>query len=608
MDNKIDTNRVVQSFNELFGGDNNFVDKPEEVTTDAAKFFIEQSDDSQRAILDSVRTSEDQQRASLFDNKIIGSLLVKTRELNSEKTLRQLFLYCSAHSSDKLPPFVKITEAKSDKENPIFKEGKAPFEFIFFNVNVNGLTLPAIVSPNDLAGFKNPQFIVDGYIDSMLIITNSGSKVYQDEKMVYPDTVETEESKDSLLVVDGKEKKCGQKIEVLYIDSWWPKEFTEKVSPQLLESLDLYFSPDFVEDVGRNTIFPTALSNSDNVTFDINGYRLSFQHMGEKDLNDLGFSPTPNIAKFTYQGNTGLLLTTPSVENKIQTIDESIKQTRDLLGMETIKKVRITQSNTHRGMADNTDIGTLFITTASLKDSNAHDLAVTMRHEALHAITFSAGLTSDERIIFHAMESLGVQGNKPFLMGKKASHPFINFITEETFFNTEIKSGHPDSNIYEFCTSFTHTLFDMNNLQEKLKGLPTKQLSEFLDHYIECTTLFSNAATDDGTKKFFDLRNTQLINLRYLLEKDGILQPPQNKQTSPERRTASNENRPVKTTRRVKSALHHPLANSEKWQRRALLKIEPHMCFFLQSGAQHVKNSNLRLRISPKRAKSNSSS
>jgi len=520
--------KAAVEFHHRFGGDNGVVDRPSEISPEAADCFSKMEKADRKAVLNSIG-SIGKPGQSIFDNKILAKLIRELEDsphVDAGGAIGQILYYCNNQAPKDLPPFVKISEADSHSSSSV----KSNLEYIYLLVNRGQLPLPVIVSADMLSGFKHPRIEVDGYVDSIMIVTKSKTRdVIVGGKNCKPEDKErigigTKWCKNNMLALSHSAHgllsiPCFKKKDHLF-----PQVVLDSLTPSSVQSLEYFLSDDMLNDMlSRNR--PESLSLKSRIPIDIGGYKIEINHLGLERLSVLGIhEPIGRIkhVKFYLQGPKGRLASIPNLNKKLTSIHKGIIDAQDMLWDGGVRDARIIAHSRNQAFCDwhKHYVG---FTTTNIARSAEGVLYLGSRHETLHILTYLLGLPQNSEILSYYLGKLDGEEINPFFLSTSVPHPFLKFITERNYFDAPGAGGHPQTNILEFCVSFTNTLFDYKHLVRKLSELPPKQKTEFLDHYINLTRLFGRAANKSDARRFFYITYADLATLRTKWEESGRL-------------------------------------------------------------------------------------
>lgn len=186
--------------------------------------------------------------------------------------------------------------------------------------------------------------------------------------------------------------------------------------------------------------------------------------------------------------------------------------------------------NAYNAFASETEKVISFLAGCLKKELPAEVKNIT-EHEILHKYVAEKGLTENSKLrtIFADLKGytddrrnrIIQRGFVPFDEFNKdyQNKTFFNFIAEKNYF--KVGGGHPHSNIWEFCTSFTHSLMYIDKLEENLESTEAKFSTEdkltILKNYITVLDKMRSAAKDRQAKKFFSnkLKQVRKIHRKY---------------------------------------------------------------------------------------------
>lgn len=237
--------------------------------------------------------------------------------------------------------------------------------------------------------------------------------------------------------------------------------------------------------------------------------------IGEREVHELHFSGKrvriKNIAfekilskdgkQFYYLGNSYERLRR-AAESRVPEICNGIANVEKYYGVSLVDRVNFIDYNIDNASADQNK-GVINIFTKSLGKKELENI---IEHETLHRFVFEAGYTEDRELreLFFDLKGTKnkfnvITGFQPFADYITDYHnkDFFEFISEGNYFVAE--GGHPHANIWEFCTSFFHTLMYFDRFEENLSKLPEDKQSNVIDCYTRTLT------TMIGKNKRYDI-------------------------------------------------------------------------------------------------------
>lgn len=173
-----------------------------------------------------------------------------------------------------------------------------------------------------------------------------------------------------------------------------------------------------------------------------------------------------------------------------------------------------------------------------LKDEPLEELTVIAQHETLHILVDKLNLTSNTNIrkIFADLKGFHDFSIERYQVVSRGHTPsdarmqtgedgaFFEFISERNYLNN-MKGGHPQGNLDEFCTSFLHTLMYPERFEANLKKggslhITDKQTREMiLDRYISMLKEVRKALmTDAASNTDFQMVSNQFLQQLDILE------------------------------------------------------------------------------------------
>jgi len=183
---------------------------------------------------------------------------------------------------------------------------------------------------------------------------------------------------------------------------------------------------------------------------------------------------------FIYRGNniervSGI----DNIDRKLQAIAQAVKNIETMFGTKIIESVNILDFEQNNAFArdEPPDITVLI---KYLRESSQESLKTMVEHELLHIVVYNLGLTEDRKIRTAYADFLGASGverKRLIRLGYTPFGPdrenlsynstFFAFV-DEAHFLKDADTGHSFNNIYEFTTSFIHSLMYVERFKANL--------------------------------------------------------------------------------------------------------------------------------------------
>jgi len=176
-------------------------------------------------------------------------------------------------------------------------------------------------------------------------------------------------------------------------------------------------------------------------------------------------------------------------QEKVSAITEGIREVHEKLvdGLTTDLKLNSFKMNNASATYGDREIHFYY---EIIKNSSPKHLQTVATHETLHKYIFSRRLSLDPKIRTAFVDLLGYKGKERdeilhaggSAFGDYAlnfeNQAFFFFINESHYFQAK-DLGHSHANIDEFLASFIHSLFDLDKLEENVKGQKTIEQAFF---------------------------------------------------------------------------------------------------------------------------------
>lgn len=398
-----------------------------------------------------IRAAEAEQREAL-----------KIEQVEPEKAIEKQFYTLKFHEDIKAPPEII--------EN---------IELVYFYVVNDGEVKPIILSQEELN--KSPFLDIDGYISSILIFCKDETDVRLNDKR--PKKIQRYEH-DNYISLNGS---------AVYPEKLKTKEYGEEVFQKLLsgevvegeEGFNFlkggYF---FGEDAGSPFYVGSAVNNLENnkLVFTLSGktYNLDIKQKAFQKFKEINLDSkrSRDDIVFQYRGNApDEFLKIEQLDERLQAIGRGANNVEDISDINLIDRVHLIDYNIDQAIADREEKFISFFS-GNLKKDSPEGVRIATEHEVLHKYVFEKGLTEslEVREIFADLkgytgkerEQIIRSGWIPFddFEAEYTNKVFFSFIDEDKFFGQG--GGHSHGNIWEFCTSFTHTLMEIERLEENL--------------------------------------------------------------------------------------------------------------------------------------------
>ncbi len=455
----------------------------------------------------------------------------------------------SERESEKIEQVEKKKEASFYKLEFIEKE-ETPQE-IMDNIKIvyiqainNGKTRPIILSQKDLE--KNPSLDIDGYIANIMIFCKEEINI---------DINESDFRRINKFENDNYIGQRGKSIYPYHLETDdYPEEYWQEIMKN-----------DIVQDeqggsflkggyyYGQNPIninyLGEPISNIENneVVFKINDetYKLPIKQKVFQKFNK-DFKLTKDGLEFNYLGNDlNRFSAIEEINEKLSAIAEGVNNVENISSDNLVNQIQIVDYNKSNAFADQQK-KTISFHPDCINKKSLEELRVTSEHETLHKFVFENGFTENMDIRNMFADLKGYINNQKTCILRDGFAPFDNynydyknktffaFIDEHNFFNQE-NGGHSFGNIYEFMTSFYHTLMYIDRLEDELDdtvlikhimGKPQKViLSEddkvlILDHYISLIEMtLENTENIPVIGKFYNNKTEEFLKNKLVIVK-----------------------------------------------------------------------------------------
>jgi len=365
---------------------------------------------------------------------------------------------------------------------------------IYLSVINNGEAKPIILSSEELR--KNPTLDIDGYIANIMI--------FDKEEM-------------DISLNQNEAKKIGKLKGEDYIDlnggAVYPDELeTEEYGKEIFQQLiDREVSKDkkgrsflrggyFFGRSTRSLYSGKPINNLENntLTFKIDDkiYTIPIKQKVSQEFRKINLDSERqrDDLVFNYLGNDrDRFLGIEEMDEKLQAIAEATNNVESISDMDIVDRVYLIDYKANNAFADAKE---KFITFLSgyLEKNSVEDVKIVTEHEILHKYVFEKGFTEDPQVREIFANLKGYTGDKKQRIIEQGFIPFDDF--NENYKNKEFFAfvnekdflgkggGHSHGNIWEFCTSFTHSLMYLDRLENNLEKFSGEEKSTILDNYI----------------------------------------------------------------------------------------------------------------------------
>ncbi len=327
---------------------------------------------------------------------------------------------------------------------------------IYLHVVNNGEVKTITISQEELG--KNPSLKVDGYIASILVLgTGPMSASLDGEKLGAIHKFD-----DQSFQVEGNSKIIYPK------DIATPEHSAEELQGFIFktgqpELAGCYF----IGSIAFSDLYlGEAINNAQKMTLTLqmgNGiYSLPIEQRQRLEYKKMG------DVIFQYQGNNpDRLRDIENIDLKLKAIYDGINAVEEMFNAGLVDEVNIVDIEKDNAMASSEE-NKISFTIARMRGS-PESLKETTEHEILHKVVHAAGFTDSEAMRRLFADIKGYSGERKNELIQLGEIPFeqftpdpknlifFNFINEAHFI-TEEGGGHSHANIWEFMTSFTHSL------------------------------------------------------------------------------------------------------------------------------------------------------
>lgn len=369
-----------------------------------------------------------------------------------------------------------------DKNKEISPEIVENIDMVYLYVINDKEAKPIVLSQQDLK--KSPRLNIDGYITNIIVfckdkanvkLNRKGFKkieirsfegknyVSMDDRCIYPSNLKTEKyGEETFQRLFARESIKGKKGHSFLKGGYFLGE-----TPHGL----LYLGSAINNRKNNKLKF---ISDDKTYTIDIN--QKKFQKFKRIDLDP---TQSRDNVVFHYLGNApDEFSQVQQVDEKLQAIAQGINNVETISNNNFVSRVNMIDYEEVNAFAEHKKKLITFLS-QYLELNSVKDAQLTAEHETLHKYVFEKGFTQDKQIrkIFadlkgytgHDKETLIDQGWIPFdnFNMDYENKAFFSFINEMNFF--EASGGHSNTNVYEFCTSFFHTLMDIEWLEQNLE-------------------------------------------------------------------------------------------------------------------------------------------
>lgn len=186
------------------------------------------------------------------------------------------------------------------------------------------------------------------------------------------------------------------------------------------------------------------------------------------------------LTQLEYIGDRGYLALIPDSNLKMNNIFRGIDNVNYELGHSYNHSALVVESDKENAFADQ-EKRQIVVLTGLLDSSTPEEIYHTTVHEMLHYVASDVGFTENVSIkeFYANLKGLSNEAKQSLTKGNEEvfgdfisdydNASFFAFINEKNYYFGESTSGHSNSNIYEFLTSFLHSLFDIHKFKENLK-------------------------------------------------------------------------------------------------------------------------------------------
>ncbi|MBT4447326.1 MAG: hypothetical protein HOD06_01140 [Candidatus Komeilibacteria bacterium] len=413
-------------------------------------------------------------------------------------------------------------EFRDDVENQLDVIDK--IKLIRFVVVHDNETESIIFSPEELQ--NNPTLSVEGYVANVMVLGDDGIEVSlngQGSKKI-----DRDHDEDYLILggtcVHPEELQTDEYSEDFFHDLITKSELTADEHGSTYLSGGHYFGlatsmgylGEPVNDDQNNILkFKT---NDGTYSFPINQH--VFQEFEPDNIEDSGRG---GDLVFEYLGNRpDSISNDEGVDEHIQAITNAITRVESISGSNLIDRVRFIDYNADNAFAAHYEKEMTF-TMDHLEGNDVEESAATAEHEILHKYVDQKKFTDDPEIRTLFADLKGYTSNKKTRIINNGWIPFdgfnedydnkifFDFIDEKSFLGRG--GGHSKDNVWEFCTSFIHSLMYLDRLDDNLQEIgDEEERMSVLDNYIHTTqVVLDNVRNLPVIGKLYDNREEKFL-------------------------------------------------------------------------------------------------
>ena len=456
---------------------------------------------------------EQQEVLELNPEKLVDQEQALLAKFRKARNLAKVLVLVTALSVT--PDFVRSVSAQQIKEPPKIgertreKEPKKEFyslEFrdivessfevakeiraVYISVINDGEPKLIVLSKDEL--MKNPVLNIDGYIANIMIfckdeltdIKLNKEKAKKIEKYKGEEYISLEGS--CIYPEELKTEKYGE----VFVSQLIGGELTrDKAGRQFLKGgyffgrnlRDVFYSGKPVSNLENNAL---VFKKGDKI------YTIPIKQKKLEIFRKIDIDPKSSRDDliFNYLGNNSDKFSEiEGLDEKLQAIAQGINNVENIADMDLVDHVNLIDYKVNNAFADQRESFIAFFS-GYLQKKPLKEVKITAEHETLHKYVFKRGFTESVNVrkIFADLKGYTGQKRQSVIKGGEVpfddfnenyeNKTFFSFINESNFLGGE--GGHSHGNIWEFCTSFFHSLMYLDRLEEKLELFTQSQKSD----------------------------------------------------------------------------------------------------------------------------------
>lgn len=496
--------KIVGRFHTTYGGANQQVDDPAELTPAAVAAFVEAYPDKQWAILESLKelgpASSGFFRNALF--KTLYECFIRSVPNPDTEAALQYVVYAQYQAAPEgLPPYAVLT---NDTSAHARWRKSPPIESLLVFVNHHGYRLPLVLAKSDLQQFPHPQVdLVDGFVESYLVTTAPGVQMSQDGTLLSADdrTVARLNRLSHLRCdfPDGDGFTVPLRVER---HPEWNRTIVGAIPCAATQPQSYFASSGAARHLnGHNRQVPSALSNNARIELrigdgDVVVTQAARQPMVTQRSPDTGL-------RWSYQGDTADLLHLPHLQSAMARVEQALRVANAASRIALIDQVDIVAAAVQIAWVSFSALDRFHITMALLQESPEKIYSIAL-HELSHVATGKAHLVDNPAIADYFRRVLGADPNYRPVQFRQSPvdtekvHPYLQWLNALT-------QADPQANRAEFTACFTQMLlFDRKKILAALDAEPSAVAKEYLAHTIALAQHFRDGSTLPGLRNFYD--------------------------------------------------------------------------------------------------------